>query len=111
MTGAVGSPPGLLRTPLPHLRNGEIQFSADRDREVRGLCGNDGGQHPEKGSVSPRGCLAHLPLCAGLQGAAGRTQGCVHILGAKFLEPQKPPDGTWGVGWPSCPAELFPLAS
>lgn len=111
MTGAVGSPRGLLQTPLPHPRNGEIQFNADRDCEVGGLCGNGGGQHTERGSVSPRGCLAHLPVCAGQQVLQGRPRAVCTFGGAKLLEPQKPPNGTWGVGWPSCLAELFPLAS
>lgn len=47
-----------------------------------GFVGVVGGS-TRKGGVSPRGCLPHLPVCAGLQGAAGKTQGCVHIWGGK----------------------------
>lgn len=105
VTRAVWDLAGLLDSPLPHLRNREVQFNSDRadgctwERDVLA---------PEGASLTP-----HCTL--GCKVPWGRARGVCRV-GAKawegeLLESPKPPDWARWVRWQSCAAAMFPLES
>lgn len=76
-----------------------------------GFVGVVGGSTRKGGVLAPEDASLTSRCVPGCRVLRGRPRAVCTFRGAKLLEPQKPPNGTWGVGWPRCLAELFPLAS